>query len=115
MRIPNQASGIFEPGGKRMKPLRLVLQVACVLLSGGGGYCQDLPDAQVASRLEAYLKPFGETGNLTGTILVARKGRVLFRHSYGMANYELQVPNSPESRFHLASVSKPMTAAALLP
>ena len=97
-----------------MKPLRPVLQVACVLLSGGVGYCQDLPDAQVASRLESYLKPFAETGNLTGTILVARKGRVLFRHSYGMANYELQVPNSPETRFHIASVSKPMTAAAIL-
>lgn len=49
-----------------------------------------------------------------GTILVARKGRVLFRRSYGMANYELQVPNSPETRFHIASVSKPFTAAAIL-
>jgi len=97
-----------------MKPLRPLLQIACVLLSGGVGYCQDPPDAQVASRMGVYLKPFAETGNLSGTVLVARKGRVVFRHSYGMANYELQVPNSPETRFHIASVSKPFTGAAIL-
>jgi D-alanyl-D-alanine carboxypeptidase len=97
-----------------MKPLNLALQIASVLLFSGIGCCQDLPDGQIANRLEAYLKPFVETGNLTGTVLVARKGRVLFRHSYGMANYELQVPNSPETRFHLASVSKAFTAAAIL-
>jgi CubicO group peptidase (beta-lactamase class C family) len=97
-----------------MKPLSLALQIASVLLFSVIGCCQDLPDGQIANRLEAYLKPFVETGNLTGTVLVARKGRVLFRHSYGMANYELQVPNSPETRFHLASVSKAFTAAAIL-
>jgi CubicO group peptidase (beta-lactamase class C family) len=86
-----------------MKPLNRALQIACVLLFNGIGCWQDLPDGQIANRLEAYLKPFVETGNLTGTVFVARKGRVLFRHRYGMANYELQVPNSPETRFHLAS------------
>lgn len=97
-----------------MKPLSLALQIACVLLFSGMGGCQDLPDGQIANRLEAYLKPFVETGNFTGTVLVARKGRVLFRHSYGMANFELQVPNSPETRFHIASLSKAFTAAAIL-
>jgi CubicO group peptidase (beta-lactamase class C family) len=97
-----------------MKPLNRALQIACVLLLKGIGCCQDLPDGQIANRLEAYLKPFVETGNLTGTVLVARKGRVLFRHSYGMANYELHVPNSPETRFHIASLSKAFTAAAIL-
>ena len=97
-----------------MKPLDPALLAACVLLSGGIGYCQDPPDTQVANRLEAYLEPFAETGNLSGAVLVARKGRVLFRRSYGMANYELQVPNSPETRFHVASLSKAFTGAAIL-
>src|ERR1700730_10260670 len=98
-----------------MKPLNRASQIACVLLLNGIGCCQDLPDSQMANHLKAYLKPFVETGNLTGAVLVARKGRVLFRHSYGMANYELQVTNSPETRFHIASVSKPMTGSAILP
>jgi CubicO group peptidase (beta-lactamase class C family) len=75
---------------------------------------QKLADSRSANHLEAYLRPFVETGNFTGAVLVARKGRILFRHAYGMANYELQVRNSPETRFHIASVSKPFTAMAIL-
>ncbi len=31
-----------------------------------------------------------------------------------MANYELGVPNTPQSKFHIASVSKTFTAAAIM-
>ncbi len=64
--------------------------------------------------MRAYLRPFEETGNFSGTVLVARNGRVLFRQSYGMASRELNVPNSNETRYHIASVSKPFTALAIL-
>jgi hypothetical protein len=33
----------------------------------GIGCCLDLPDGQIANRLQAYLKPFVEAGNLTGS------------------------------------------------
>ena len=71
-------------------------------------------DLKLGARIKAYLAPFAETGNLSGVVLVARHGRVLIRESYGMANYELNVPNSPGTRFHIASVSKAFTAAAIL-
>jgi CubicO group peptidase (beta-lactamase class C family) len=71
-------------------------------------------DAEVAARIRSYLAPFKETGNLTGAVLIARHGRVLLRQAYGSANYELQVPNSPRTRFHIASVSKAFTAMAIL-
>ena len=73
-----------------------------------------LSDVELVARIKAYLTPFAETGNLSGVVLVARHGRVLMRESYGMANYELNVPNSPLTRFHIASVSKVFTAAAIL-
>ncbi len=90
------------------------LIIPCVFLFACLASGQKVTDSRVASQLEAYLKPFVETGNFTGAVLVARKGRVLFRHAYGMTNYELQVPNSPATRFHIASVSKPFTAIAIL-
>ena len=70
-------------------------------------------DFELATRIRTYLAPFAESGNLSGVVLVARHGRVLMRESYGMANYELSVPNSPRTRFHIASVSKAFTAAAI--
>lgn len=71
-------------------------------------------DLELVARIKAYLAPFAETGNLSGVVLVARHGRVLMRKSYGMANYEFNVPNSPLTRFHIASVSKAFTSAAIL-
>jgi len=94
--------------------LPVILQIACMILLNVSALCQTVPDKEVARRIDAYLKPFGENGNLIGSVLVARGGRILFRQSYGMANYELRVPNSSETRFHIASVSKPFTAAAIL-
>ena len=96
------------------KRFAATLPIAFVLLFHSASSCRTPPDSPVAQRLEAYLKPFVDTGNFTGCVLVASKRRVLFRRSYGMANYELHVPNSPETRFHIASVSKPFTAAAIL-
>jgi CubicO group peptidase (beta-lactamase class C family) len=85
----------------------------CALLTGSP-HPQSKQDAAVATRIRAYLAPFAATGNLAGTVLVARNGQVLFEQSYGMANYEWQIPNSAKTRFHIASVSKLFTAAAIL-
>jgi CubicO group peptidase (beta-lactamase class C family) len=90
--------------------IKALLYVACIYLLAALAQSQ----TRVEDALDAYLKPYVETGNFSGSILVAQKGRVRFRRSYGMANYELQVPNSPETRFHIASVSKAFTAAAIL-
>ena len=71
-------------------------------------------DQEIATRVQAYLESFTRSGNFTGAVLVARQNRVMFRRAFGMANYELGVPNSPDTRFHIASVSKPFTAASIL-
>jgi CubicO group peptidase (beta-lactamase class C family) len=92
----------------------ILVQIACVILPSAMAPAQTVNDRDIASRVSAYLRPFAESGNLSGTVLIARSGRVLFRQSYGMANYELRVPNSNETRYHIASVAKPFTAAAIL-
>ena len=75
---------------------------------------QALSDAELRSRLEAYLEPFVATGNFSGAVLVVRKDNTVLRSGYGKASYQLGVLNIPDTRFHIASVSKPFTAAAIL-
>ena len=94
--------------------LAFIVQISCLISPNTLALAQTQPDKEIASRIQAYLQPFSETGNMIGTVLVARGGRILFRQSYGMANYELGVPNSSVTRYHIASVSKPFTAAAIL-
>jgi len=49
-----------------------------------------------------------------GSVLVAEKGKVIFSKSYGMADLEWSVPNSPTTRFNIASMTKQFTAASIL-
>lgn len=66
--------------------------------------------AQTEARLEAYA---AETG-FNGAMLAAQGDRVLLRRAYGEADHEAGRPNTPETRFRIASVSKQFTAAAIL-
>jgi CubicO group peptidase (beta-lactamase class C family) len=97
-----------------MSLISAMSRLPCLLLVSAVALAQSATDSQVSDNIKAYLSPFVQTGNFSGAVLVARGGRVLVREAYGMANYELRVPNSPETRFHIASVSKPFTAAAIL-
>jgi CubicO group peptidase (beta-lactamase class C family) len=99
-------------GAMVRRSIGVCVLAACVFLLEAVG--AEMPQAELAAKIDQYVASFVGTGNFTGAVLVARKGRVLFRKAYGMANYELQVPNSPDTRFHIASVSKPFTAAAIL-
>jgi CubicO group peptidase (beta-lactamase class C family) len=49
-----------------------------------------------------------------GSVLVAKEGKPVFNRSYGMASLEWSVPNSPTTRFNIASMTKQFTAAAIL-
>jgi len=68
----------------------------------------------LAAQVDAYVQPLVAGKNFSGCILMVRNGRPLVDRCYGMANYELGASNTDATRFHIASVSKSFTAAAIL-
>jgi CubicO group peptidase (beta-lactamase class C family) len=91
-----------------------LLLVVCVNLTHSLAQ-QDLGrSGELAAKVDAYVKPFLEMKAFSGSILIAKQGRVLLNKGYGMANYELDVPNTPQTKFHIASISKTFTATAIL-
>jgi CubicO group peptidase (beta-lactamase class C family) len=68
----------------------------------------------VQNKFDDYVHAYVRNGDFSGSILVAKQGHIVFRKSYGMANYELDVPNAEKTKFHIASVSKTFTAAAIV-
>ena len=103
-----------------MKPHHLAaVALACALGIGvASGWAQAPSPSPAAAPLgadalreeiDAYLQPFLADGHLSGTLLVARGGEVQYERSFGMANYELGVPNTPQTRFCIASINKPIT------
>lgn len=75
---------------------------------------EPLASLELARRIDEYVRPFDEAGQLSGTLLVARDGTVVYERSFGMADYELAVPNTPSTRFCVASITKVMTKIATI-
>jgi CubicO group peptidase (beta-lactamase class C family) len=65
-------------------------------------------------RFQQALKPYVDAQMFMGNVLVAKNGKVIFNQSYGMADLEWNVPNSPTTRFNIASMTKQFTAASIL-
>src|SRR5689334_2896915 len=70
--------------------------------------------AQDAGRMDQIVKSYAAERKFMGTVLVARGGQVLFSKGYGSANLEWNVPNAPNTKFRLGSVTKQFTAASIL-
>jgi len=71
-------------------------------------------ESSVAERIDAYLQPYVQSGNFSGAVLAKENGKIVFEKAYGFADRERKVPNTLETRFHVASVSMQFTAAAVL-
>jgi CubicO group peptidase (beta-lactamase class C family) len=70
--------------------------------------------AEIASAADALLRSEAETGRFRGVVLLARHGEVLLREGYGFANEEWRIPNTASTKFRIGSVTKMLTAAAVL-
>jgi CubicO group peptidase (beta-lactamase class C family) len=75
--------------------------------------CALAPAQDIAARIDEYIQAHLKMGQFNGAVLVARDGKVIVSKGYGMANVELDVPNSPRTKFRLGSVTKQFTALAI--
>jgi len=71
-------------------------------------------DPSFQSKVDSFLKPAMDQDLISGSVLIARRGEILVSKGYGMANREYDIPNTPESKFRLGSISKQFTAAAIM-
>ena len=49
-----------------------------------------------------------------GVVLIAQKGKVIYKKAFGLANLELNAPMKEEMVFNIASITKQFTAVAIL-
>lgn len=66
-------------------------------------------DPALAASVDAYVAPYAAYHVFSGVIFVAKGDAVLFEKAWGMANYEFNVPNTPDTRFRIASITKRFT------
>ena len=88
---------------------RNVASIAVLFLLGANAAAQD-----PAAKFDEYLNALAGQQRFAGSVLVARDGKVIFSKGYGLANVELDVPNTPQTKFRLGSITKQFTATAIL-
>jgi len=65
------------------------------------------------ARLDAFVQGLSSKG-FSGVVLVAEKGEILLYKAYGLADRGKSIPNTVNTRFEVASITKVFTAAAVL-
>jgi CubicO group peptidase (beta-lactamase class C family) len=64
--------------------------------------------------VDAIFKDVVRPGQPGAAVLVVKDGKILFEKAYGLADVERAIPVTTETKFNIASITKPFTAAAIL-
>jgi len=70
--------------------------------------------ATVSAKIDGLVEKFVELGQFNGSVLVARDDGIIFKKGYGMANFEWNIPNAPDTRFRLGSITKQFTSMLMM-
>jgi len=73
-----------------------------------------LDAAALSAKVEQYMQAQVATNSFSGSILLARQGQPLVSKGYGFANIEWQVPNTPQTKFRVGSITKQFTSMLIM-
>lgn len=96
-----------------MKRLPKLPILSAILLAASLAQAQTLP-LDVTARVDKVFEQWDRTDSPGCALGVYRDGQIIYKHGYGMANLNDDVTITPETVFHVASMSKQFTAAAIL-
>lgn len=68
----------------------------------------------MATGMDQLMQEVTKKGEFSGSVILAQNGKVLLSKGYGYANEEYKIANDAKTVFRIASLSKQLTAAAVL-
>jgi len=67
-----------------------------------------------AAKIDELMNLYHEYGQFNGTVLVSEGGKVIYKRGFGLANVEWNIPNEPDTKFRLASITKQFTSMLIM-
>src|ERR1019366_10230329 len=75
---------------------------------------QSTPSAPTATQVDQIFEKWDHSTSPGCALSVMRDGRIVYARGYGMADLDHDIALTPESVFHVASMSKQFTAASIV-
>jgi CubicO group peptidase (beta-lactamase class C family) len=72
----------------------------------------DTPDA--AAKIDKLMIQYVDCCAFTGTVLVSDHDNVIFKKGYGLADREWNIPNTPDVKFRIGSITKQFTSMLVM-
>ncbi len=72
------------------------------------------PSQTMISHVDDFLTTEVQKEEFSGSVLIARGGKVLLSKGYSLADWQQHLPNTPHTKFHVASLTKQFPAMAIL-
>jgi CubicO group peptidase (beta-lactamase class C family) len=81
-----------------MRLIVAAICLGCLVISSRADTLRD--------RMDAYVRRYAEAELFSGVVRVTKGDGVVYENAFGFADRALRVPNSLETRFQIASLSK---------
>jgi len=94
---------------RNFAPVTLVFFSILLFSSAICGAGQDLE-----KKVDEYIGAWTKMERFSGSVLIAKNGKVLLGKGYGMANLEHDISNTTQTKFRTGSVGKQFTAACIM-
>ena len=105
-------------GGKVRKHTwagRFLVPIASLLFLQPNIEAQRLSSNQrLSSKMDDLVGAYVRLDRFSGTVLVARNGKVLFAKGYGRANLDFDFPNTVHTKFDIGSIAKTFMGVAIM-
>lgn len=67
-----------------------------------------------SDKIDQLINTYAKYGQFNGSVLISEKGEIIYKKGFGLANVEWNIPNQPDTKHRLASMTKQFTAMLIL-
>ena len=67
-----------------------------------------------STKIDALIKAYNDYGRFHGSVLVSENGNIILEKGYGLASREWDMPHEPDTKFRIASITKPFVALVVM-
>jgi CubicO group peptidase (beta-lactamase class C family) len=93
---------------------KLILRVLLLTLVWQISSADATDTPYTAAKIDKLMSQYADCCSFTGTVLVSDHDKVIFKKGYGLANREWNIPNTPEVKFRLGSITKQFTSMLIM-